>query len=382
MKYPILNRLTVGVFAVSIAATATSAIAEDPATGPVDNTVTSQSEIAPLEELSVSGLRALLYHSDGSGQAASAELALIGTGLFGAADIDILRMTGTPASLATLQAYDCVYVWANFVPPSAVAQGDRLKEYVDVGGGVVLSVYALSRNTGPWEMQGGIMGPGYSPLVNTATSLSSFPRTLDFGTADTASPLLAGVVDFTYGGNVNYGAATLDPGATLVGSDNSGVPLLALSSASDVAAINVYMPPNSFAKSPGVFRTWANACEAVSVLRVDIDIKPGSDPNSINLSSMGGVPVAIFGSASFDVTTIDTSTLSMADAGVKVVGKKNKELCSIEDVDSDGFDDLVCHFDTIDLGALDGTSTEATVKGNLQSGRAFEGVDAVNIVKE
>lgn len=30
---------------------------------------------------------------------------------------------------------------------------------------------------------------------------------------------------------------------------------------------------------------------------VDIDIKPGSDPNSINLGSNGIVPVTIFGSA-------------------------------------------------------------------------------------
>ncbi len=47
---------------------------------------------------------------------------------------------------------------------------------------------------------------------------------------------------------------------------------------------------------------------------VDIDIKPGSDPNSINLKSKGVIPVAILGSAIFDVTYVDVTTLVFAGA--------------------------------------------------------------------
>ena len=43
---------------------------------------------------------------------------------------------------------------------------------------------------------------------------------------------------------------------------------------------------------------------------VDIDIKPGSDPNCFNINGSGVVPVAILGSDDFDVAQIDHSTLS------------------------------------------------------------------------
>lgn len=42
---------------------------------------------------------------------------------------------------------------------------------------------------------------------------------------------------------------------------------------------------------------------------MDIDIKPGSDLNCINLGSEGVVPVAILGSATFDVTEVNQTTL-------------------------------------------------------------------------
>ncbi|MBI3663134.1 MAG: hypothetical protein HY234_08815 [Acidobacteria bacterium] len=51
------------------------------------------------------------------------------------------------------------------------------------------------------------------------------------------------------------------------------------------------------------------------VIRVEIDIKPDSFPNSINLGSGGTVPVAIFSSPSFDARTIDPLTVSLAGGG-------------------------------------------------------------------
>jgi len=46
------------------------------------------------------------------------------------------------------------------------------------------------------------------------------------------------------------------------------------------------------------------------VIEVEIDIKPGSDPNSINTNSMGLVAVAILSSVSFDATQVDVTTLA------------------------------------------------------------------------
>ncbi len=140
---------------------------------------------------------------------------------------------------------------------------------------------------------------------------------------------------------------------------------------------------------------WALGREAGSceLLPVDIDLKPGSFPNSVNLCSGGAVPLAILGSDTFDVTEVDTSTLAFAGSGIKVVGKKDPNiLCSFEDVSGDfsvtpegapdGYTDLVCHFVTIDISALDGDSLEATLEGALLSGQPISGSDSINIVKD
>lgn len=120
-----------------------------------------------------------------------------------------------------------------------------------------------------------------------------------------------------------------------------------------------------------------------SVIEVSVDIKPGSDPNSINLCSNGAVPVAILGSDTFDVDDVITETLRFAEASVKVVGKKDPHsLCSVEDVNGDLIYDLVCHYVTADIAAIDGESSTATVNGELLNGTPFEGTDSVNIVKD
>ena len=59
-----------------------------------------------------------------------------------------------------------------------------------------------------------------------------------------------------------------------------------------------------------------------------------------------------------------------------------KPLCHDEDVNSDGIDDLVCHFVTIDIMGVDGTSMSAMVSGELLDGTVIEGTDTVNIVKD
>ena len=90
------------------------------------------------------------------------------------------------------------------------------------------------------------------------------------------------------------------------------------------------------------------------------------------------------GSDTFDVNDINTDSLRFADAQVKMIGKKDPQsLCSTEDVNDDGYDDLVCHFNTTELGnMLDGTSTSATVKGETVDGTPIEGSDNITIVKD
>lgn len=116
-----------------------------------------------------------------------------------------------------------------------------------------------------------------------------------------------------------------------------------------------------------------------SVIEVDIDIKPGSYPNSINLGSNGKVPVAILGSADFDATTVDPYTVTLAGAEVLLKGKAQTPMASVEDVNEDGFDDLVVHVDTQAL-ELSEEDTIAILEGETDDGTLIIGEDTVRIV--
>jgi hypothetical protein len=113
---------------------------------------------------------------------------------------------------------------------------------------------------------------------------------------------------------------------------------------------------------------------------VEIDIKPGSDPNSINLGSNGNVPVAIFSSAYFDATSIDPLTIRLSGAEVRLKGKGDAQV-NFEDVNADGILDIIVHVDTraLELSAGD---TEAVLTGLTNGGIVFRGIDTVRIIQE
>ncbi len=89
-----------------------------------------------------------------------------------------------------------------------------------------------------------------------------------------------------------------------------------------------------------------------------IDIKPGGNPNNINLTSKGVVPVAVLTTDDFDANSIDPITVEFA-------GASPPERWKLEDVDEDGDLDMLFHFKTEDLVDLDENSTEATLTATL-----------------
>jgi len=103
-----------------------------------------------------------------------------------------------------------------------------------------------------------------------------------------------------------------------------------------------------------------------------IDIKPGSDQNSINLKSKGVVPVAVLTTDDFDAATIDPATVEFA--GASPVKWK------LEDVDDDGDEDMMFHFNTEELN-LNQDSTVATLTAHqLLTEVIVTGTDEVRIV--
>lgn len=111
---------------------------------------------------------------------------------------------------------------------------------------------------------------------------------------------------------------------------------------------------------------------------LDIDIKPGSYPNSIVLKDKGALPVAIFGSEEFDVTYINPETVRIGDVGLRM--KPNGGLMfAFEDVNGDGYMDAVFQFSVPELiaaGELTEYTTELTVLCNMGVG-----TDSVRIVE-
>ena len=128
-----------------------------------------------------------------------------------------------------------------------------------------------------------------------------------------------------------------------------------------------------------------NMIELSGPYPVTIDIKPGSDPNSINLKEQGVLPVAILGS-SIDVYSIDLETITLGGTAVTTRGsaKAPKMAVSFEDVDGDGSMDLVAFFRVEDLvteGALGETTDELILEAvETTGGLLICGIDKVNVV--
>jgi hypothetical protein len=81
-----------------------------------------------------------------------------------------------------------------------------------------------------------------------------------------------------------------------------------------------------------------------------IDIKPGQSENPVNLRSRGVIPVALLGEASLDVTQLDLSTLRFGRCGfveaspAHELGGPRALTKHLEDINGDGFVDLVTHY--------------------------------------
>lgn len=137
----------------------------------------------------------------------------------------------------------------------------------------------------------------------------------------------------------------------------------------------------------------------VEEIRVSLDVKPGSCPKPLNTKSKGVLPVAILGTAGFDVTGIDPATLrlegvpplrwSVEDVGRPFAGRP----AGCQDcvaAGPDGYLDLTLKFDTQAIVAALGPISDrqcrvARLTGNLSlfSGATpIVGEDMLTILKK
>ena len=121
-----------------------------------------------------------------------------------------------------------------------------------------------------------------------------------------------------------------------------------------------------------------NLCDPV--VRLEIDIKPGSDLNPIDPMSRAVIPVAILGSDSFDVLDVDLTTLAFGPAGAPMAfGLTNPWvfLLSRWDVNQDGEMDLLTLYRTEETGIAFG-DVKACLTGMTLDGTPFRGCDSVS----
>ena len=117
------------------------------------------------------------------------------------------------------------------------------------------------------------------------------------------------------------------------------------------------------------------------VVVVDLDVKPGSDRNPVNLGAVNGVlPVAILTTPDFDARSVDHTSLTFEGAAETHVQTRTGEVRRHEeDVDGDGDVDLLLHVRVGDTD-LDASAVEGTLLGRTFDGTPIYGRDRVTML--
>lgn len=175
---------------------------------------------------------------------------LMATGFFTSVSIiDVTAAGGGTPSLNTLLGYDAVMCWTNTTPANNVTWGDVLADYIDAGGGVVVTVFANSTLTagrniaGRWQL-------GYEVILDQSGNASGAGATLGI-VHQPAHPVMAGVTAFSGGttGSRPVGTA-LELGSTLVAEWSDGKVLVAQGSRPTRIDLGFY-PPNATCSQSG-----------------------------------------------------------------------------------------------------------------------------------
>jgi hypothetical protein len=116
---------------------------------------------------------------------------------------------------------------------------------------------------------------------------------------------------------------------------------------------------------------WENL--APQLLAVQIDVRPDSEKNPIQLGSRGVLPVVLYGEFDFAVEDVDVDTLAFGPDAAFIAHRNGPHF---DDIDGDGLLDMILHHRIADTG-LTAYDVEVCLNGQTMDGMPFEGCDDV-----
>jgi len=285
--------------------------------------------------------------------------------------------TTTPTVEQLLQ-YGCVFTWSNYKYAESFLLGNRLADYVDLGGTVVISNFCW---TSRWGLGGRIQtDENYAPLTHNGNCAYSYT---DLGSYDSGHPFMDGVSSII--GIYFMCYVQKEQSATWVADTTSLYPLCSVNADYNVAGVNMY---------PGDARRWSgdgwvlynNIIQSLMENSVDDQSPPvveGMDPGNGD----SHVPLdytIVFHCVDLispvDLDTIDftvkDSTLSgdrvvSSSAALGVHASPARTLPGDLDVDDTDQMDVVCTW-TGDDSFSEGSAITCTVDGGLADRRGNE----------
>jgi MYXO-CTERM domain-containing protein len=223
---------------------------------------------------------------------------LIATGQFDSVT-GVLVNSSTP-TLANMLDYDAILVYSDTGFNNATTLGDRLADYMDAGGGIVMCTFAYYGGSATLSIKGRIRTDNYLPFDGSSQSSGG---ALTLSILDPSHAIMDGVSTFNGGSSSYRNNITFHAGVDEIANWSNGVALVAAwsppSSDGTIAGLNFYPPSQD---SRGDF--WSTSTDGALIMANALTFVGGGSPpiadaGSEYLINEGSTPV-LNGSGSTD----------------------------------------------------------------------------------